>query len=105
MTFDHDFGYLFSFLKRKGEKNNQDRGQKSCLSARSGTFLLEPLIINSRGGSKIYTLKFIFTFLQWGDKRIKKLVYGWNMLKGHLIYKVQDFCMHKCTCTKLRMKG
>ena len=42
MTFDHDFAnpspfLLPSFLgrKRKGEKNNQSRGQKSCLSARS----------------------------------------------------------------------
>ena len=43
MTFDHDFCKfiplfffpLFSGGKRKGEKNNQSRGQKSCLTARS----------------------------------------------------------------------
>ena len=42
MTFNQDFCYfilLFSSLflggKRKWEKNNQSRGQKSCLSARS----------------------------------------------------------------------
>ena len=42
MTFDHNFCYSFYFLlppflvgKRKGDKNNQSRGQKSCLSARS----------------------------------------------------------------------
>ena len=43
MTFDHDF-WLFILLfffplflggKRKGEKNNQSRCQKSCFSARS----------------------------------------------------------------------
>ena len=43
MTFDYDF-LLFILLfffplflggKRKGEKNNQSRGLKSCLSARS----------------------------------------------------------------------
>jgi hypothetical protein len=43
MTFDHNFCYSFSFSsslcflggKRKGEKNNQSRGQNSYLSARS----------------------------------------------------------------------
>ena len=43
MSFDHNFCYFilhFSSLfflggKRKGEKNNQSRGQKSSLSARS----------------------------------------------------------------------
>ena len=42
MPFDHDFCYSFSFLspsflggKRKGEMNNQSRGQNSYLSARS----------------------------------------------------------------------
>ena len=43
MTFAKYFWYLFSFSssllflggKRKGKKNNQSRGQKSCLSARS----------------------------------------------------------------------
>ena len=43
MTFDHDFWYSFSFSsslfflggKIKGEKNDQSRGQKSCLSAGS----------------------------------------------------------------------
>ena len=41
MTFDHDFFdfillFPFPFLggKRKGEKNNQSYGQKSCISAR-----------------------------------------------------------------------
>ena len=34
MTFDHDFCYLFS---KKGENNNQSRGQKSCLSAQYST--------------------------------------------------------------------
>ena len=40
MTFDHDFCYSFSYFlpsilggKRKGEENNQSRGQNSCLSA------------------------------------------------------------------------
>ena len=49
MTFDHDFAihssfHLPSFLevKRKGEKNNQSRGDKSCLSAQSiETFIKE----------------------------------------------------------------
>ena len=43
ITFDHDVYLPFSFPsslfflggKRKGEKNNQSCGQKSCLSARS----------------------------------------------------------------------
>ena len=42
MTFDRDFCIHSPFLlptflgwKRKGEKKNQGRGQKSCLSARS----------------------------------------------------------------------
>ena len=47
MTFDHDFCYSFSFYsslflggKRKEEKNNRSRGQKSYLSARSHFLLL-----------------------------------------------------------------
>ena len=46
ITFDRDFWYSFSssssiyFLgKRKGEKNNESRGQTSCISARSFTVL------------------------------------------------------------------
>ena len=43
LTFVHDFCYSFTFSstlfflggKRNGEKNNQSRGQKACLSARS----------------------------------------------------------------------
>ena len=42
MTFDHHFCDSFSFSshlflggKRKGEDNNQSRGQKSCLSSLS----------------------------------------------------------------------
>ena len=43
MTFDHDFCYSFSFSspasffvrEKKRGKENQSRGQKSCLSARS----------------------------------------------------------------------
>ena len=41
MTFDHDFFFSFSLSsslsegRERWEKNNQSRGQKSCLSARS----------------------------------------------------------------------
>ena len=46
ITFDHDYKYSSPFLlhsffggKRKGEKNNESRSQKSFLSARSFTVL------------------------------------------------------------------
>ena len=52
MTFDHDFCFLFSFSSslfflgrnRKGEENNQSRGQKSYFSARPVNFNRKRLV-------------------------------------------------------------
>ena len=50
MTFDHDFCYSFFFNlylgeKRKGEKNNQSRGQMSCLSVRPKFYPVKYMLI------------------------------------------------------------
>ena len=53
MTFYHDFYYSFSFSSslflggtRKGEENNQSRGQKSCLSAWSFSYVQPRTVFN-----------------------------------------------------------
>ena len=65
MTFDHDFCYFIIFFffplflggKRKGENNNQSRGQKSCLSARS---VLQNYHILREGSEKRKRHKYAF---------------------------------------------
>ena len=114
MTFDHDFCYFillfyslfFTGGKKKGEKNNQSRGQKAYLSARSlrldwplclGEFLYYTILY-----IRIYRIRNMLNVLY---KEIKKKKYPKILLSFLLTLNMNiSFCI-VAGCDVIILKG